>query len=99
MNSAKAFADQPTARMLRVSDTIEYYGRIVDSNEGSATILAEGLDTPELDDLFVVSYEKQGRWQAFIGKVFMDSGLVETTDGLILRSVVLHPAARVQTAL
>jgi hypothetical protein len=81
-----------TARLLRVGDTQEFFGRIGSQSKEGTTVLAEGLQTLCDEDIFVVSYETQGDWRVFVGQVATDHGIVETPDGLHLRSLVIRPS-------
>ena len=81
-----------TARLLRVADTQEFFGLMESHCKDGTSILAEGLQSLCDQDIFVVSYESQGDWRVFIGEVATDHGIVETPEGLHLRSLTLRPS-------
>lgn len=90
---------QANALLMRVNDTEEYFGRVTDLDKAYKTVLAEAFQSFCESDLFVVSYETGGCWHVFVGQVAVDHGIVETADGLHLRSLVMRPTEAIGTRL
>jgi len=90
---------RPNARILRVSDSAEYFGLLAQKGELGTSILAEALVEAGEDELFVVSYEEHGQWQVFVGQVAADHGIVETPGDLFFHSLLLRPSTLSKVAL